>query len=525
VSDVGTLVQPRSRLLPVSRIISGPSDVDPIGSRSSTLVVVSNRLPYDLGRPNASTRRNVGGLVNALEPVFDRLGGVWVGWDGVSLPSARAVSEMLAHPRSMTLPSGRELFGVPLSERELSRYYNGLCNRALWPLLHDFPDKGTFVTEDWETYVQINRRFAAITMERVRGGGRVWVHDYQLTLVPRFLRELGFTGPIDFFLHTPFPPTEIFRALPWRSEVLAGLLAADTVVFHTARYLDNFVDAACSLGPAMALGRGGTGPVDLTHRGGCTRVAAEPIGIDVEGFTTIAASPEADSRARRIRAAYGERAIVFGAERLDYTKGILERLSAVERLLRLHPETTGTFVLVQVVVPSRHVVEEYRRMKRDIDREVGRINGECGVDGWQPVHYRYRALDRAELVAHFLAASVALVTPLRDGMNLVAAEFAASRIDGAGVLVLSEFAGIADVIEGALLVNPNDIESLARTLHRALSMPPGEQKDRMSRMRPAVLANPARAWAERCLAVGSSSHPAPTSDAFASARPIPWNAT
>ena len=525
MSDVGTLFEPRSRPSPASRIASAPSEVDPIRSKPSSLVVVSNRLPYDLGRPGASTRRNVGGLVNALEPVFDRLGGVWVGWDGLTLPSGRAVSEMLAHPRSMTLPSGRELFGVPLSERELSRYYNGLCNRALWPLLHDFPDKGTFVTEDWETYVEINRRFAAITAEHAQDGGRIWVHDYQLTLVPRFLRELGFTGPIDFFLHTPFPPTEIFRALPWRSEVLDGLLAADTVVFHTTRYRDNFVDAACSLGPAMPVGRGGREPVDLTHRSGSTRVAAEPIGIDVEGFTALAASPEARSRARRIRAAYGERAIVFGAERLDYTKGVLERLLAVERLLRLHPETAGTFVLVQVVVPSRHVVEEYRRMKREIDREVGRINGEFGVDGWQPVHYRYRALDRAELVAHFLAASVALVTPLRDGMNLVAAEFAASRIDGGGVLVLSEFAGIADVIDGALLVNPNDIESLAATVHRALRMPPEEQQARMNRMRPAILANPARAWAERCLTVGSSSRRASASDASAAAQPIPRNAT
>jgi trehalose 6-phosphate synthase len=230
-------------------------------------------------------------------------------------------------------------------------------------------------------------------------------------------------------------------------------------------------------------------------------VAAEPIGIDVDEFTALASSPDAQSRARKIRAAYGERAIVFGAERLDYTKGVLERFQAVERLLRLHPELAGSFVLVQVVVPSRHVVEEYRRMKREIDREVGRINGEFGSDGWQPVHYRYRALDRAELVAHFLAASVALVTPLRDGMNLVAAEYAASRVDGGGVLVLSEFAGIADLVEGALLVNPNDIESLAAAVYRALRMPPEEARERMSRLRPTVLANPAAAWAERCLAV------------------------
>ena len=343
MSDVGTLVQPRSRSLPVSRIASAPSGVDPIRSRSSTLVVVSNRLPFDLGRPNVSTRRNVGGLVNALEPVFDRLGGVWVGWDGVSLPSARAVSEMLAHPRSMTLPSGRELFGVPLSERELSRYYNGLCNRALWPLLHDFPDKGTFVNDDWETYVQINRRFAEITAQRVRSGGRVWVHDYQLTLVPQFLRELGFRGQIDFFLHTPFPPTEIFRALPWRSEVLAGLLAADTVVFHTARYRDNFIDAACSLGPAMASGRGGSQPVDLTHQGGSgpvVRLHAKTF-VDRRGRGGRTSRQSNHQCNRQCPPGYPDHA-QGEARRLDYTKGARAALRC-RTPLRLHPEP-GTFV-------------------------------------------------------------------------------------------------------------------------------------------------------------------------------------
>ncbi len=497
-------LQPR-RSPSIPTLLSRTSLDEPIASTDSKLVVVSNRLPYDIGRSGAGSRRNVGGLVNALEPVFERMGGVWIGWDGVSLPSSRAVSDVLRSPRTLTLPSGRELHGVPLSERELSRYYNGLCNRALWPLLHDFPDKGSFVTEDWEAYVEVNARFARIAARRTPPGGRIWVHDYQLTLVPHFLREMGFVGRIDFFLHTPFPPAEIFRALPWRSEVLRGLLAADAVVFHTARYRDNFVGAACSLDPSVASVTRADGIVELSHGERSTQVAAEPIGIDVEDFARTAAAPETRSRSRRIRAAYGERAIVFGAERLDYTKGVLERLLAVERLLRLHPDAAGTFVLVQVVVPSRHVVEEYRRMKRDIDREVGRINGEFGADGWQPVHYRYRALDRPELIAHFLASSVALVTPLRDGMNLVAAEFAASRVDGDGVLVLSEFAGIADLVDGALLVNPNDIESLARTLYRALVMPVEERRERMGRLRPTVVANPARSWAERCLAVGATS--------------------
>jgi trehalose 6-phosphate synthase/phosphatase len=243
----------------------------------------------------------------------------------------------------------------------------------------------------------------------------------------------------------------------------------------------------------------------IRHEAGRSLAAARPIGIDVDDFIELASSSAVRARARRIHAAYGRRAIVFGADRLDYTKGILERLLAVERLLRLHPELRGTFVFVQVVVPSRHAVEEYRRMKREIDREVGRINGECGADGWQPIQYVYRAFDRRELIAHYLAASVALVTPLRDGMNLVAAEFAASRVDEAGVLVLSEFAGIADLLDGAVLVNPNDVDALAEALRLALLMPPAEAAERMKRVRPIVLGNPARSWAARCLAVGSGS--------------------
>jgi trehalose 6-phosphate synthase/phosphatase len=485
----------------------------PLATVSTPLVVVSNRLPYDIGRPDATGRRNVGGLVNALEPVFHRAGGVWIGWDGITLPTTRGVTEGLVRPRRLRSPGGGEYVGVPLSERELSRYYHGLCNRALWPLLHDFPDKGSFLADDWAAYVEVNRRFAAVAAAHAPRDGRIWVHDYQLMLVPRFLRESGFDGRVDFFLHTPFPPAEIFRALPWRAELLDGLLAADAVVFHTARYRDNFIDLVRSVGEAVvSAGPGGTSTT-ITARSRSTVVASEAIGIDVEGFTTLAAAANTTHRARRIRSAYGDRPIVFGAERLDYTKGVLERLWAIERLLRLHPDLEGSFAFVQVVVPSRHVVEEYRRMKRDIDREVGRINGEFGADGWQPVHYRYRALDRAELVAHYRAASVALVTPLRDGMNLVAAEFAASRVDGDGVLVLSEFAGIADTIDGAILVNPNDIDGLAEAIDRALRMPLEERRERMGRMRPSVLANPAAAWAERCLAVGTPQ------------RSISWNAT
>ncbi len=472
-------------------------------NRAAALLVVSNRLPYDIGRAEAAPRRNVGGLVNALEPVLEDPKGIWIGWDGSSLPNAAAVGSALARERTASLASGARLYGVPLSERDVSGFYNGLCNRALWPILHGFSGRGVFEPEDWERYRRVNRRFADVVVSRAGRDDRIWVHDYQLALVPRDLRSSGFSGRVDFFLHTPFPAGETFRVLPWRGEILNGLLAADAVVFHTNRYRDNFVESAVSLAGASATDADERGQIEILHAAGRTVTAARPIGIDVDDFVALASSSAVRSRARRIRAAYGGRSIVIGADRLDYTKGIPERLHAVERLLTLHPESAGTFVFVQVVVPSRHGIKEYREMKREIDREVGRINGAWGADGWQPIHYAYRALDRRELVAHYLAASVALVTPLRDGMNLVAAEFVASRIDGAGVLVLSEFAGIADVLEGAVLVNPNDIEALAAALRAALRMTPDEAAERMKQLRPSVLGNPAREWAARCLAVGS----------------------
>jgi alpha,alpha-trehalose-phosphate synthase [UDP-forming] len=427
---------------------------------------------------------------------------VWLGWDGASLPSKTAVRQALARPRALRLPTGVTLCGIPLAEREIQRFANGACNRALWPLFHDFPGRAVYRADDWEAYVQVNRRFAECIAARARRGDRIWIHDYQLMLVPRFLRELGLRQRIDIYLHIPFPPGEIFRALPWRDDVLAGLLAADGLAFHIERYRDNFVQAARTLRAEPGL-RGDAQAV------GATALAVAPIGLDVAAFESLASDRSVQERARAIRGSFGGRAVFFGAERLDYTKGVLERLLAVERMLRTSPELAGRLVHVQVVVPSRHNVEEYRALKREIDREVGRINGEFGSYGWQPIHYRYRALDRAELVAHYLAASAAVVSPLRDGMNLVAPEFVASRIDGDGVLVLSEFAGVAELLADALLINPNDLDAFGHALERALTMGRDERRARMARLRAVVAANTATSWARRCLEAGLDAAPVP----------------
>jgi trehalose 6-phosphate synthase len=464
------------------------------------LVVVSNRLPYNLPRGSRPPKRNVGGLVNALEPVLIAHGGSWVGWDGALLPSTAAVEAALSRPLVFRTRSELSLHGVPLSEREVGLYYHGFSNRALWPLFHDFPEKAVFAPEAYAAYERVNRRFAQTTLERGGPGAHVWVHDFHLMLVPHFLRELGFKGQIDFFLHVPFPPPEIFRVVPWRKALLRGLLAADSVGFHIPRYRDNFVRSARELVGARDGGTGPRGGELLCHERGETSALAVPIGIDVDDFERIARSPSVAARTLKIRNAHEGCRILLGVDRLDYTKGIEQRLHGLEHFLStMGPRAAGGVVLIQIVVPSRHQVEEYRTMKREIDREVGRINGEYGRDAWMPIHYQYQALEREELVAHYCAADVMLVTSLRDGMNLVASEYAASRWDERGVLVVSEFAGVSERSPGAILVNPHDVEGCAAAIAQALNMDSSERRDRMALLRARVRSNPAVRWAARCL--------------------------
>jgi alpha,alpha-trehalose-phosphate synthase [UDP-forming] len=472
-----------------------------------SLIVVSNRLPYNIPRGNSGKRpqRNVGGLVNALEPVLASRGGSWIGWDGHALGNSVAVFATSSEPRHWRTESGVDFHGVPLSEPEIVRYYHGASNRTLWPLFHGLQDKTVFDPEDFKTYVGVNERFARTALSRAGKGDRVWVHDYQLMLVPRFLRELSFTGRIDFFLHIPFPAPEAFRTLPWREELLQSLLGSDTIGFHIDAYRDNFVRATLGL----LGGRASCETLDdvllLRHPWGSTLAATAPIGIEVGEFERIARLDSVDSKVGALRQAHGGRPILFGADRLDYTKGIKERLLAVECFLAKYPDRAGTFDFVQMVVPSRAQVEEYRDLKREIDRTVGRINGEYGREGWTPIHYMYRALSREDLVAFYKACRVALVTPLCDGMNLVAPEFVASRVDDDGVLVLSEFAGVAEHLAGALHVNPYDVESFAEVIRRALDMTPEARAKHMSGLRSKVRSNPVSKWAKLCLGLGSGS--------------------
>ncbi len=452
--------------------------------RSDRLIVVSYRGPF---RTEAHTRRSVraaGGLVAALDPVLRARGGVWV--------SAREAEEPLAAP---VADAGYELAQVGLSRRTQCALYEGISNAVLWPLLHGLPPTVRVGDAPWLGYREANASFAEAALAAAPEGGRFWIHDYHLMLVPALLRARRPGARVGWFCHVPWASPELFVALPWAEEVLDGLLGADVLGFHTRGYGQSFLRCVAELTDhdvdleAMEVG----------VRGRRVRVLAAPIGIACDEARALAESPEVSARAAHIAGAVHGRAILLGVDRLDYTKGIPERLLAFERLLEADRAAPSRCVLVQVMVPSRQAVQAYADLKDEIDRIVGHVNGRFSATGRLPIHYFFRNLEPRELYAHYRAADVALVTPLRDGMNLVAQEYCASRVDDAGVLVLSKLAGAASYLEGALLVNPHDIDGTAAAIHAALAMPPEERRARMRRSRAAVEELDVHRWSERFL--------------------------
>jgi trehalose 6-phosphate synthase len=449
------------------------------------LVVVANRLPVQRTEADAEWETSPGGLVRALMGTLRQGGGAWVGWAG-SIGDAPSPFEH----------EGVRLLPLSLDEAEYEGFYEGFSNEALWPLYHDGIRPSTFDPAWWDTYVSVNQRFAEAASRAAAPGGLVWVHDYQLQLVPAMLRELRPDVRIGYFLHIPFPPAELFSRLPWREQVLEGILGADIIGFQRQVAVENFaasasrlLDVAADL-PVMKLGP------RKTH------VGAFPISIDVEEFDTLARMPETVEQAWKLRNRMGSpKHVLLGVDRLDYTKGIVERLRAFERLLeegRVSPRDT---VMVQLAVPTRGRLEHYAEERRQVEQLVGSINGQFGRIGYPIVHYLHQSLSLEELVPLYQAADVMVVTPLGDGMNLVAKEFAASRIDGMGVLVLSEFAGAADELTDALLVNPHDQAALADTLMAALEMSTEEARARMAAIRATVEASDVRRWAASFLAL------------------------
>ncbi len=458
------------------------------GTRDSPLVVVSNRLPFTTvyRSDGVHFNRSTGGLVSALEPLLSQRGGVWIGWSGV--PDERLGSA----GESTTPSSGRITYRhVPLSSRDVAQYYGGFSNRTLWPLLHYFIGRTQIDNASWRAYERVNEQFANVAVDAADRDALIWVHDYQLLRVPHYIRSLDPRRRIGFFLHVPFPAYDVFRILPWSRALLRGILASDLVGFHVGEYVDHFLTCAeRSLGCVVDRS---TGIVEFEGRE--VSVQAHPIGIDVAHIEELARTSEPPVDA----ASPGRVAEILGVDRLDYTKGINQRLLAVERLFERHPAFRKRAVFTQLAVPSREKVAEYRELKREVDETVGRINGRFSDRGWTPIRYLTRSVPIKELVGLYRHADVALLTPLRDGMNLVAKEYVASCVDDRGVLVLSEMTGAAVELQEALQVNPLDVEAVAESLYRALSMPDDERRARMSALRHRVRSNDVRVWATRFL--------------------------
>jgi alpha,alpha-trehalose-phosphate synthase [UDP-forming] len=437
-------------------------------------VVVANRLPVDrVDGPEGEAvwRPSPGGLVTALKPVLRRAGGAWIGWSGDAGPEAGSFEA-----------DGLHLVGIGLSEDEVRDFYEGFCNATLWPLYHDVIAPPVFERRWWDAYVAVNQRYARAAASQAAPGATVWVHDYQLQLVPRMLREQRADVRIGFFNHIPFPAYEIFAQLPWRRQVVEGLLGADLLGFQRRTDASNFLRACRRAARLTTRGPAARVSDAAGHRE--VRAAAFPISIDFAQLNEIAQREEVKKRARAIREALGEPdTLLLGVDRLDYTKGILHRLTAYGELLNEGRVGSGC-VLVQVASPSRERVEAYRALRDEV-AELGN----------PPVHYLHQSYPREEMAALYLCADVMLVTPLRDGMNLVAKEYVASRYDEGGALVLSEFTGAADELAGAFLVNPHDIEGLKDAIVRAASITPAEARRRMRAMRRRVREHDVARWA------------------------------
>jgi trehalose 6-phosphate synthase/phosphatase len=454
--------------------------------KAQRLLIVSNRLPItaQLEGDQVTFSQASGGLATGLRGAHERMGGVWIGWPG---PIPRLSKSQRAALDQQLREKG--IVALQLTRQEIKEYYEEFSNGVLWPIFHYLLDRVPTGPTAWDSYRRVNERFAKLVAEQYQPGDIIWVHDYQLLLVPGMLRQLLPQARIGFFLHIPFPATEVFRVLPWRREILESLLGADLVGFHTYSYMQHFASAIADLTDLEPE----DGHVWLDDRE--VRFGVFPMGVDAQKFHDLAASPAVEDELRAIRADAGDRTILLGVDRLDYTKGLPRRVLALEALLQADPELRDHIRLIQVAVPSRDEVPSYQEFRRDIEGLIGRINGTYGTVTSVPIHYLHQSISPERLVALYRAAEVMLVTPLRDGMNLVAKEYVASRIDDDGVLVLSEFAGAGDELHEAVFVNAYDVADLTAKIREALALAPEERRSRMKAMRRRVMGQDVHRWA------------------------------
>jgi trehalose 6-phosphate synthase/phosphatase len=432
------------------------------------LLIVSNRLPLTIQERKGELHLepSVGGLATGLSSWYKSRTSTWIGWAGISRKKIKREKDIMARVLS------ENCYPVPLSEHDVEAYYHGFCNRTIWPLFHYFPLYAEYSEDFWQAYERVNTAFANVVAGIAKPNDIIWIHDYHLMLLPKLLRERLPKATMGFFLHIPFPSFEIFRLLPWRNQILEGLLGADLVGFHTYDYTGHFLDSVHRLlGYEVTMGQ-------ITAADRVVKADAFPMGINYEQFSSVAQDLKAQAERKRFRKKLGDCQVILSVDRLDYTKGIPQRLEAFSLFLDRNPKFKRKVILVLLVVPSRTRVGHYIQLKKQLDGLVGEINGKHGTIGWMPVWYLYRSLPFHSLAALYSLVDVALVTPLRDGMNLVAKEYTATKTDGKGVLILSETAGAAQELGEAILINANNQEEIAQALAKALEMPEQEQIER-----------------------------------------------
>jgi trehalose 6-phosphate synthase/phosphatase len=465
-------------------------------SARGRLLIVSNRLPVSIRETEGGfeSASSSGGVAVGLHGFYRSFGATWIGWPGLAI-------EAESRRRKLATALARDqLVPVFLTAREISRFYDGFCNGVIWPLFHYMLDRVPLDSQDWDGYRDANMAFADAIAAHYRPGDLVWVHDYHLMLLPGLLRQRLPDARIGFSLHIPFPAYEVFRILPWRRPLLEGLLGSDVIGLHTQSYVRHMLTALRQEYDLEA-----RTDSTLPFGGRDVRIGSFPMAADVDRFCALASQPEVQAEAARIRADASGRAILLGVDRLDYTKGIPRRLVAFQRLLDRNPDLRDRVRLIQVAVPSRETTPSYEGFRRQVEALVGKIGGSVTTLASTPVHYLHRALEPEQLAALYLAADVMVVTPLRDGMNLVAKEFIACREDENGVLILSELAGAAEELNEAVIVNPFDVEGLSTEMQRALDMGVDERRRRMRALRHRVLGHDVGRWAETMVnAIGAA---------------------
>lgn len=464
--------------------------------KNQRLLIISNRLPIVVENREDSFKviPGSGGLITALNPLLKQYGGTWIGWHGTSELSSSQL-EIIKNQHFENL--GYSLSPINLTESEIDLFYEGFSNKIIWPLFHDLQSQCHFDPSYWGAYKEVTAKFAEHVIQQAKPDDFIWIHDYHLMLLGQELRNRGVNSKLVFFLHIPFTPLDIFLKIPWRFEILQGMLNYDFIGFQTVRDYRNFIQCITALLTGVEI------EVQETHaicRQGEHEVylGVFPISIDFEEFDSTAKSEDVKDAAKHIKETLNDRKIIFSVDRLDYTKGIPYRLEGIHWFLEHYPEMHEKVTFIQLVIPSRAEIPEYHSLHENIERIIGQINGKYTTSGWVPVHYMYYSLDREHLGAYYSAADAILVTSIKDGMNLVAKEYIASNIDKDGVVILSEFAGAAcELQDYALLINPYDIEGVAKAINTALLMPEEERKKRMKALRNVVKENDIFHWISR----------------------------